>query len=448
MNRVYLTREGRPFEQAALPPLEENFGGSAHNIVVDTSQLFQKHMGFGGAFTEAAFLAAAELDEEGKRELVDAFFSKDGLCYNLARIPMHSTDFSPRSRMYVEEGDRELDSFDISWDIPRLEFFKRCALRAGGLKTMLSTWSPPAYMKTNGIVCKGGKLKDDYRQLWAEYFCKFIEAAGSIGVGFDMMSVQNEPEAVQTWESCIYTAEEEAEFIRNFLVPTLRKHGLEGIEILLWDHNRDGVIRRALNSFKLDGVRELVSGIGYHWYCCDRSENLSAVHALYPEKHLLLTECCVELAHDSTTGKSSYAGSWEHGERYGRNIINDFNNYSEGYIDWNLCLDERGGPNHVGNFCEAPVMIDRASKKIMYMSSYYYIGHFSKFIREGAFRAYSGTDVEKDVYTVAYLNPDGRIVVVVENASDKDMAATLSVNGRGASLSMPAHSIQTVLIDG
>lgn len=447
MNRAFLTTEGRPFQAVSLPSTKASFGGGDHNIVVDTSCRFQTHMGFGGAFTEAAYLATEALTEEGKREVIDAFFSKDGLCYNLARIPMHSTDFSERSRTYVEEGDDTLATFDISWDIPRLEFFKRCEERAGGLSTLLSTWSPPAYMKTNGILHHGGKLKEGYRRLWAEYFCKFIEEAGKLGVHFDMMSVQNEPEAVQTWESCIFTAEEEAYFIRDFLVPALRRHGIENMGIILWDHNRDGVVRRALNSLKIEGVRELVYGIGYHWYCCDRSENLSALHALYPDKHLFLTECCVELAHDSTTGKASYVGRWEHGERYGKNIINDLNNYSEGYIDWNLCLDERGGPNHVGNFCEAPVMIDRKSKKIMYMSSYYYIGHFSKFIRAGAVRAYSGTDVEKDLYTVAYVDPSGEKIIVIENTADKDLHATLTIDGKGMDIFIPAHSIQTVLVD-
>lgn len=90
-----------------------------------------------------------------------------------------------------------------------------------------------------------------------------------------------------------------------------------------------------------------------------------------PDLHILLTECCVELAYDSTTGESSCAGLWEHGERYAKQIIGDLNNWSEGYIDWNLVLDENGGPNHAGNFCEAPIMLDGKGGLVMNPSYWY-----------------------------------------------------------------------------
>lgn len=449
MIKAYVTQKSSDvrFKEVKIPPLKENAGGDECNVVIDTSQTFQTHRGFGGAFTEAAWRAVGVLDEGARKEVIASLFSQEGLRYNMARLPIHTTDFAVEPRTYVREGDKELGTFDVSWDEGRFDFYKECKQVSGGLFTLISPWSPPAFMKDTGKVQFGGKLLDEYKASWAEYFCKFIEAMRERGIIIDALTVQNEPEAVQRWESCIYTAEEEALFIRDYLHPALVSHGLDDVKIVLWDHNRDGLVRRTSSSFAVEGVRDLVWGIGYHWYCCDKSENLSLVHALCPEKALFLTECCVELAHDSTTGESSYAGIWEHGERYGRQIINDFNNYSEGWIDWNMCLDETGGPTYVGNFCEAPIMIDKQTKQVTYMSSYYYIGHFSRYIDPGAVRVYCGNDAASQLYTVAYKNPDGKKAVVLQNSSSRRREITLRVDGSSTSFVMRPHSIMTVVID-
>lgn len=449
MIKAFITQKSSNnyFKEAGIRPLKDNYGGGDCNVVVDTKQRFQKHMGFGAAFTEAAWRAVSVLFDGERKKVVDAYFSENGLNYNIARIPVHTTDFSVGHRTYVEYGDKELKTFDTSWDGERFEFYKQCRDVHGELFTIIAPWSPPAWMKDNNEAQHGGKLLDGYKKSWAQYYCKFIEDLRSRGITVDALTVQNEPEAVQTWESCIYTAEDEAYFIRDYLHPALKEHGLDSTKIVLWDHNRDGVIRRSLSSFAIEGVRELVWGIGYHWYCCDKSENLSTVHALYPEKAMFLTECCVELAHDSTTGKASYAGVWEHGERYGRQIINDFNNYSQGWIDWNICLDEEGGPTYVGNFCEAPVMIDKKTKTVSYMSSYYYIGHFSKFIKPGATRVFCGNDAPSLLYTLAYENPDRKKIVVIQNASSRRRDITLTVDGKGTQFTVRPHSIMTLVID-
>lgn len=447
MLKAYLTQKSSKlfFKQVHLRTTKSNISGGSCNIVVDTKQRFQRFRGFGGAFTEAAWRNYSSLSADRRRELVDAYFSEQGLRYKLARIPMHTTDFSVAPRTYVQDRDETLSTFDVSWDEGRFDFYRKCRDRAGGLFTMVSTWSPPAWMKDNNRLQHGGKLLDKYKPAWAEYYCKFIEELARCGIKADCLSVQNEPEAVQTWESCIYTAEEEALFVRDHLSPTLKKHGLD-VKIILWDHNRDVIVRRVLSSFAVEGVRDLVWGIGYHWYCSDQSGNLSLVHALAPDKALFLTECCNEIAHDSTTGRRSFVGLWEHGERYGKQIINDFNNYSEGWIDWNLCLDMQGGPTYVGNFCEAPIMVDAENDQLHYMASYYYLGHFSKFIDIGATRVYCGNDARDHLYSTAFVNPDGTTVVVIENTSSRRRNVTLSLDGNGTAFALRPHSIITILV--
>ncbi len=451
MITAYVTQKSsdKHFNKTSIRSQRQPVGGGSgkvYNVVVDSAQKFQTHMGFGGAFTEAALEAVSVLPAEKRKEVIDAYFSKDGLCYNLARLPMHSTDFSSRPKIYVEEGDKDLKTFDVSWDEARFNLYKECRETSGGFFTLVSTWSPPAFMKSNNRLQHGGKLLDEYKQPWAQYYCKFLEALKERDIYVDALTVQNEPEAVQRWESCEYTAEDEGLFIRDYLHPALVRSGFENTKIVLWDHNRGPIVRRVLSSFALKGVRDLVWGIGYHWYCSEKSDNLSAVHAICPDKAVFLTECCVELAYDSTTGKASYAGVWEHGERYARHIINDFNNYSQGWIDWNLYLDEQGGPNYVKNFCEAPIMIDKNTGEIAYMSSYYYIGHFSKFIKPKAVRVYCGNDCEKQLYTVAYINPDGEKIIVIENTSSRRRELNLSADGEYAKFVIRPHAIMTLVI--
>jgi glucosylceramidase len=142
---------------------------------------------------------------------------------------------------------------------------------------------------------------------------------------------------------------------------------------------------------------------------------------------------------------NGYLGSWSNGERYGRNIIGDFNNWSRGWIDWNLVLNEIGGPNHVHNYCEAPLMYDRNQKRLIYNNSYYYIGHFSKYIAVGAKRLEISVTKE-GVYAVAFRNPDGRIVVVAQNEGFIAELA-LVVDGQGININLPDHSITTFMVD-
>ncbi|MNN62581.1 O-Glycosyl hydrolase family 30 [compost metagenome] len=140
-----------------------------------------------------------------------------------------------------------------------------------------------------------------------------------------------------------------------------------------------------------------------------------------------------------------HLGSWDTGERYGRNMIGDFNNWMEGYLDWNLVLDETGGPNHVNNLCDAPVIADTETGEIHYNSSFYYIGHFSKFVRPGAIRI-GHTLQREELLSVAFRNEDGSIALIVMNETDEDCQFTLGHNSQIAVTKLPAHSIATYIL--
>ncbi|SFO01097.1 glycoside hydrolase family 30 protein [Proteiniclasticum ruminis] len=417
-------------------------------IVVNSRMEYQEFMGFGGAFTESAAYTLSEAPEMMREEALRAYFSKsEGLGYVLGRVHINSCDFSLENYVYVEEGDRDLHSFDLSredkWVVPMI----KDAVRYAGepLKLLASPWSPPGYMKDTGEMNYGGKLLPEYSETWAKYYVRYIEEMKKRGIDIWAVSIQNEPLATQTWDSCIYTAEEERDFIKNHLGPVL-KEAHPNTEIIVWDHNRDVLVERGSVVLSDKEAAKYVWGVGNHWYVSEAFENLTALHNLYPEKHLLFTEGCVELTTTSENAvHNGYLGSWSNGERYGRNIIGDFNNWSRGWIDWNLVLNEIGGPNHVHNYCEAPLMYDRNQKKLIYNNSYYYIGHFSKYIAVGAKRLEISVTKE-GVYAVAFRNPDGRIVVVAQNEGFIAELA-LVVDGQGINVNLPDHSITTFMVD-
>lgn len=422
---------------------EAAFGGVPNDIIVRSDRTYQTHLGFGGAFTDAAVDCYAACSPENREKIVKACYSPEGLNYNLARLTVHSSDFSAESYNYTRGTD--LDSFDLSReDEVKIPMICRCMEESDRPITFFAApWSPPAFSKTNGDMCHGGKLKEEYRTFWAEYYARYLEEMKKRGIHIRYASVQNEPEAIQTWESREVDAQEEGREIRDFLAPAFRKRGLD-TKFYLWDHNRDRVVRRTIDTMSVRGVEADVWGVGYHWYCCDKHENLSRLHELYPNLHILLTECCVELAHDSTTGQEVSAGLWENGQRYARQIIDDLNNWSEGYIDWNLVLDEKGGPNHVGNFCEAPIMLD-GKGGLRLNPSYWHIAHFSRYIQPGAKRIFCAGGASK-LYQTAYCNPDGTKVIVALNTADRDFETNVDVDGEIFGLRLEKHSIVTILV--
>jgi glucosylceramidase len=181
-----------------------------------------------------------------------------------------------------------------------------------------------------------------------------------------------------------------------------------------------------------------VWGIAFHWYAGDNFENVRRVTEAYPKMNLLMTEACLY------PFDLKKINEWQWGETYAKSMINDFNNGAVGWTDWNVLLDETGGPNHVNNFCYAPLHGDTKTGQLYYMNSYYYIGHFSKFIRPGARRIGSSSMVDS-LLTTAFLNPDGKIAVVVLNLSDKEQPFSLWLEGNAAKTVSPARSIMTLI---
>ena len=271
-------------------------------VFVDPDKTFQSYFGIGAALTDASAETFYKLPKDKQQELLKAYFDKqNGIGYTIGRTNINSCDFSSDMYTYVSDSSKDLNTFNIEHDKKyKIPFIKEAMNAAGGkLNLFASPWSPPSWMKDNNDMLHGGKLKNDYADSWALYYTKFIKAYEKEGIPVWGITIQNEPMATQRWESCIYSAEDERDFLKNHLGPTMAKEGLADKKIIVWDHNRDLIYQRAKTYFSDPDAAKYAWGMGFHWYESwsggdQMYENLKKVHEAFPDKNLLFTEGCAE----------------------------------------------------------------------------------------------------------------------------------------------------------
>uniref|UniRef100_A0A6B2L2T8 Glucosylceramidase n=1 Tax=Arcella intermedia TaxID=1963864 RepID=A0A6B2L2T8_9EUKA len=388
--------------------------------------------------------------------ILQQYYGDNGLQYTSGRIPIASCDFSTHSYSYNDHvGDLAQGNFSIAVDLAqKIPLIKSAmAMSSRPLRFFSSPWSAPGWMKTNGIMTGGGKLIDDprYWSSWALYLSKFLTAYEETGIPIWGITVQNEPNWPSLWDSMTYTPLEEAHFVKNYLGPLLRKeHPL--VKIMIHDDQRDVVVEWATSILNDSETAQYVDGIGVHWYAAVDDlfpywEKLTEVNALFPSKFILPTEAC----EGYIPGLSGPAiGDWGRGQTYGLDILQDLQNFAVGWTDWNIVLDLEGGPNHAGNFVDAPIILNTTAKNVFYKNPmYYYMGHFSKFIVPGASRIKLVSNSPLGIApleTTAFVNPDKSIVVVVLNRDYLEgRSFFIQHSSRYINTFIPPASIQTYI---
>ena len=435
-----LTEENELVFMPATQPLETEVA-----LFVNPNKTFQSFLGIGGAITDASAEVFSLLSPPVQSQFMNAYFGEGGINYNIIRTSIHSCDFGLGSHTYIEEGDSALTTFNIEADrAKRIPMIKIAADMIGeSLVFYASPWSPPAFMKTNKSMLRGGSLLPEYYQAWANYFIKFIQSYEAEGLPVWGVTIQNEPMATQRWESCIYTAEQERDFLKNHLGPSLARAGLGDKKVVVWDHNRDLITHRANTIFDDPEASKYAWGTGFHWYetwtgGLPKYDNLKLVKEAYPDKQLLFTEGCQE------GFDPAHYERWSNAERYGNSMINDFNSGAVGGTDWNILLDETGGPNHVQNLCFAPIHADTQHDSLIFTPTYYYLGHFSRFIDPGALRVSSSAS-RSTIESTSFQNPNGSMVTVVMNQTNAPINYTLIIEEQEVRTFIPAHAMQTLL---
>ncbi|TVY05678.1 glycoside hydrolase family 30 protein [Paenibacillus cremeus] len=404
---------------------------------------FQEIIGFGGAFTEASGYVLSKMSEKSRHEIIESYFGSSGIGYTTCRLHLDSCDFALGNYSAITDpNDFELKTFSLARDEEYILPLVRMAQQNGKeeLQFLLSPWSPPAFMKTNKQKNGGGKLLPEYRTMWGQYMAKYVKAYWDMGINITMLSVQNEANATQKWDSCVYSGQEEMEFVRDYLGPAMEEAGAHDVQILVWDHNKERVFERMSEALADKEADKYVGGVAFHWYSGDHFEAVALVSRCFPGKKLIFSEGAFEYI------PSEGIDQLDHAQAYAHQMIGNFNAGMHAAMDWNLALDKDGGPNHVNNLAIAPIMCDVQNDMYEVQLSHTYLGHFSKYIRPGAKRIGHST-YRGDLEVTAFKNPDGSIAAVVLNRTKNDIRYRLRFCGKLADeLIANKESITTLLI--
>lgn len=428
-------------------------------ITIDRTKKYQEILGFGGAFTDAAAINILSLPDQLQDLIIRGYYSSDGLDYTVGRVPIASCDFSTHVYSYDDvPGDVNLTHFnltkeDFEFKIPLIQRAKKMQNRP--IKLFASPWSAPGWMKDSGITFGAGLLKEKYYQTWAEYFVKFLKSYEDNNVSIWGLTVENEPSAgfipFYPFQSMGFTPFSESRFLKNNLIPTLRVNnfGPTKVKLMIMDDQRFYLPIWPQWGLRDKEVRNSVSGIAFHWYWNAFSPlyNLDQTHSAFPEKFLLSTEAC------SGSGifekPSVQLGSWHRAEQYAYDIIQDLLHWTTGWVDWNLALDVRGGPNWVKNFVDSPIIVNSTSREFYQQPVYFALAHFSKFIPPGSVRIdtkVKGWLFRWFIEVAGFERPDKAITLIIINRFFFTVKYTLNDNMWGyLSNSIPGHTIQSYI---
>ncbi|RLN79148.1 hypothetical protein BBJ28_00014693 [Nothophytophthora sp. Chile5] len=455
--------------------------GADADLVVDSTTTYQEIIGFGGAFTDATAINVYLMDSDVQQQILDAYFSDTGLQYSLGRIPIASTDFSE----YVYSYNPTVDDFDMtnfSIDADKAPLSNKLALiqRAlnettvgrRNLTLFASSWAPPVWMTTGNTTlnCEiNGYPGDPYWEALALYYSKFIDAYEVEGVPIWGLTTQNEPTkqelATKFWQSLRFNTTTERDFIKSDLGPLMRQNHPD-LKLIILDDQKDLLLD--WNASLLDAdARQYVSGVGVHWYknldfafgTTGDFDDLSAFHEDYPDVFILATEACEgSLVEGLGTGVGTDLldsnTTWQRGENYARDIINDLASFASGWTDWNLVLNTTGGPNWADNQVDAPILVDEEGGAEFYKQPMYYVmGHFSKFLVPGSLQVALNVSADassalENVDRVAFRTPEDQLVLVLSNrdSTEKSIRLSFTAEERSLEVTLPANAVQTILL--
>ncbi|XP_023226745.1 glucosylceramidase-like [Centruroides sculpturatus] len=435
MVRVYESnKHGMRFYAKDLNFSSYFIGNESVEITIDRTKRYQEILGFGGAFTDASGINILSLPAKLQDQLLRGYYSSDGLDYTIGRVPMASCDFSTRVYSYDDvPGDFNLTHFNLTKEDLELKIpliLRAEELQSKSIKLFASPWSAPGWMKNSGKMAGPGVLKGkpggEYYQTWADYFVRFLQAYEELNVTFWGVTAENEPMEGfipnYSFQAMGFTAQTQRDFIRYNLGPTLKRngYGIDKLKLMIMDDQRDLLPTWAEVVLNETVTSQFVAGIAFHWYhnVVAPPELLDITHKKFPNKFMLSTEACIESPHwDKQKVK---LGSWERGESYAYDIIQDLNHWTSGWVDWNLALNPEGGPNWVKNFVDSPIIVNVTAKEFYRQPTYYALAHFSKLLPPGSIRIGSnlkGLNIDK-FNIVAFQRPDNGTVLVIINRND------------------------------
>lgn len=415
-------------------------------VSLNLSELHQSVLGWGGAFTDSAAINAYDLSENLTRKLIESYYGHGGLQYNFGRVPIGGSDFSTRKYTYDEnKGDFELKGWslapeDTQFKIPMIQEARRlCESRGVQLKLFGSPWSAPTWMKTSGSVVRGSLIEDKkYYAAYANYLIKFYRTYRKYGIEFWGGTIQNEPVAAflpfYWFNSMNWTPRQMSNFVANYLGPALEAEGMgkDKFKLIVGDDSLGFVEPLVTRVLANEAAQQYISGVAFHWYTSGSILSYDRLNSLYDQvkdkiEFMMMSEGCIG---SSPFRKKVDLGSWDRGEAYALDIIEDMLRHTSAWIDWNLALDPNGGPNWSKNFVDSPIIVDKSRNLFYKQPMYYVLAHFSRFFKPGSIRVGSKVDGREDLDVVAVQNDEtGHLVANILNRSDKTVRVSLQIEG-------------------
>nr|XP_015837066.1 PREDICTED: glucosylceramidase-like [Tribolium castaneum] len=455
--RVYTSnKDGQRFQQKSGVFSKKGKLFSKNKITIDRSKQYQEIEGFGGAFSDSVGINIASLDENVQKFLLQSYFADDGIEYSLCRIPIGGTDFSTRAYTYDDgEEDPDLNNFalaeeDFKYKIPYMK--QAMELRGENkLRFFGSPWMVPKWIKTNGQYDGFGFVKTEMYQTWASYFLKFLEEYKKEGLEFWAVTTQNEPslalgKGAKGLGSTGWDSIQLANWVTNNLGPTIKNSSFSDVKIIILDDQKPFLPWYVNSVLRDKATQNYVDGIAIHWYLglITPGSVMDKTHENFPDKFIISTEAACGF---SPKSEAVALGAWDRGEAYATDIIEDLQNWVVGWVDWNMCLDMKGGPTYIGNFIDAPIIVNAGANEFYKNPMYYVLGHFSKFLPVGSIRIDSKTDLDlDDVMVVAFQRPDEGTAVIILNKKEKPVSVNLIDETRGtAAIDISQKSITSIL---
>ncbi|XP_053617696.1 lysosomal acid glucosylceramidase-like isoform X2 [Plodia interpunctella] len=426
--------------------------GDCNILEVDPYTRYQTIEGFGGAVTDSAGINWKSLkDLRLRKNLVESYFGRSGIGYNMIRVPVGGCDFSTRPYAYNElpVNDAKLGNFSLAFEdyefkIPLIQEAMKTSLEP--IHLVASTWSPPLWMKDPSEISGLNRLREQFYQTYADYHLKFIQKYAEKDIPIWAVTTTNEPlsgiMSLGHNNGLGWTTKGMGKWIANNLGPTLRKSPFN-VKILVGDDMRF-TVPLWFNTVLDDTPEALdfIDGIAVHFYYDDTNPPslLNEPLQKYPGKFVIYTEACNGIQ----TTPPVLLGSWERAIKYLKNIIEDLNYNVVGWIDWNMCLNSEGGPNYISNFVDSPIIVFPERGEFIKQPMFYALGHISKFFTRGSQRIEINRQKCCNVDNVAVVTPDDTIVVVLYNGDNKHIEISIKLGDGIAAVVLPPNSIVTV----
>jgi glucosylceramidase len=412
---------------------------------------YQKIAGFGASFMEAGLMVINTLPPQQQEEVLRAMFDpKEGAGFTAMKTPIAGTDFMSAGPFYTYDpvpGDVEMKHFSIARDLgPNgvITYIKR-ARKYGNFVLQAPMDYPPDWMLFNPDTNQDVNPK--YYDALARYYLRYLQEYQKNGVFIDYLSLFNEPD--------VYTKipyKEITVLLRDHVAPMLERSGLKTHLMLSEAPDRDDAFTNYPILMDDPGTRKYVAAMPYHGYDFKEYSKVGELHRRYPDVPLWMTEVCY--AYEAGTPKSFALPRYEFedGDFWGQQIFNDLENYASAWIYWNAVLDEKGGPWSVSyihgnpdpNIQHPVIIINRQTHQVTYTGLYYFLAHFSKFVRPGAVRVET-TGNYPGVRVISFKTPEGKIVSELMNSRKEDVEIAVVDSGRTLALKLPAVSITTAI---